>query len=147
MLCPCLSSMAPLCSLFCVSPSHRCCPSPQTLHGFPMCCDTSSTAPGQLCTTGPTLQALLHTRPHGQQLPKPSNPTTISALGLQLRPGAALWGYPRAVPPPGGWGSAAALQSPPWLHGEICFAGCPCAAGTACSSHICSCFQDLLLQL
>lgn len=132
MLCPCLSSTVPLCSSFYACLSHRCCCSPQTLQGFPMHCSTPSAAPAQLYRRAHPSGTAAHTSPWAAgQLPQPSKPATISSLGLQLWPGAALWGYPRAVPPPDPIHCCAAASfmvptdcreqpAPPWAAGSFC---------------------------
>ena len=67
------------------------------LCGLPSGCSSPSIAPIQLCTTGPTLWALLHTGPHSQQLPQPSCLTA----GFSLQTAAPAQCAPWAVPPSG----------------------------------------------
>jgi len=117
-----------------------------------MHCSTPSAAPAQLYRRAHPSGTAAHTSPRAAgQLPQPSKPATISSLGLQLWPGAALWGYPRAVPPPDPIHCCAAASfmvptdcreqpAPPWAAGNsLLLHG---LQGTACSSMGC---RELLL--
>jgi len=83
------------------------------LHRLATGCSSPSMAPTWDRTTGPTLQALRHSGPHGQQFPQTSYPTWTAPAGgvhglyfLQTLSTAALW-----------------------LYLEICSTWCPWATG------------------
>ena len=103
------------------------------LCGLPTGCSSPSTAPTQLCTTGPILQELLHTGPHGLRPPSPPSRPWSPLHGLQLHPGA--------TPVGASMGCASFMPHPLLPHGVLhaahgdllCVVHMGCK-GTACST-------------
>ena len=60
-----------------------------------------STAPTQLCATGPILQELLHTVPMDSSSPSPSASLWAPLHGCHSKSGLFLWGSPWTAAPPG----------------------------------------------
>jgi len=99
------------------------------LHRLATGCSSPSMAPTWDRTTGPTLQALLHSGPHGQQFPQTSYPTWTAPAGgvhglyfLQTLSTAALW-----------------------LYLEICSTWCPWAAGGQPAPLLSEAYSGLLM--
>ena len=93
--------------------------------GLPTGCSSHSTAPAQLGTVGPALQALLLIGLLGQHLFQSFCPTA----GCSTWAAAPVWTVPGGVSRGRVSSSAALWAAPPWLHGEICSILRPWAAG------------------
>ena len=102
--------------------------------GLPTGCSSSSTDPAQLCTTGPTLWALLHMGPHGQQLPQPSC-RTVDCSSQAATP---AWAAPVAVSM-----GCATFRPHPLLHCGL-LRGCMWRSAPCCAHGLQG--DDLLLH-